>query len=114
MSNITPALALKFNNPGTPYYWIDVALPTASGFEISEHGEVPGTASPANQIHVEVHLLSNNGGNETIQIDLGELPIDPNDGEVHIHLFDSQQQLQGGGIIKTEDATESAKPIPIV
>lgn len=112
MSNITPDLALYVDNSGTPSYHIDVTLPTGSGFEISEHGEVPGSASPENQIHVNVHLVDNNGGEETIQIDLGELPIDSIDGEVHINLLDASTQSTGGGIIKTEEATEDSKPIP--
>lgn len=114
MSNITPDMLLYVDNSGTPKYAMDVNLPVNSGFEISTHGEIPEEDSPENQIHVDVHLVTNNGGNETIQIDLGELPIDSNDGEIHIHFIDTEMQPKGEGIVKTEEATESAKPIPTV
>ena len=111
MSTMTPDMTLYVDNSGTPYYWIDVTLPSNSGFEIMNHGEVPEEDNPNDQIHIDVNLQSNNGGNETVQIDLGELPIDLEDGEIHIHLLDTALQPKGGGIVKTEEATESAKPI---
>ncbi len=109
---IDPELKLWVNTDGTPYYWIDVTLPQGSGFQISSHSSVPEVDDPENEIHFDVNLQSFVDGSETIQVDLGELPIDPTSGEVHVQLLDSQPQSQGKGVVRTEEATESAKPIP--
>jgi hypothetical protein len=109
MSNITPEMTLYVESSGTPIYSVDVTLPSNSGFEISMHGDIPEEGNPENQIHVDVHLLSNTGGSEAIQIGLGELSIDQEGGEVHINLIDEELQKKGGGIIKTEEATEDSK-----
>lgn len=108
---LEPELKLWVNTESTTYYWIDVTLDSGSGYELISHNDVPEEDSPENEIHVGVNIDSS-GGSQTIQIDLGELPIDPESGEIHIHLLDSQSQSQGGGVVRTEDATESAKPIP--
>lgn len=111
---LEPELKLWVNTDSTPYYWIDVTLPSGSGYEILSHGNVPEEDDPEDEIHVNVNMKVNANGNQTIQIDLGELPIDTSDGEIHIHLLDELTESQGGGVIATEEATEASKPIPSI
>jgi hypothetical protein len=107
-------LQLFVDVSGTPYYWINVKLPSGSGYEIVSHEDVPEEDDPENEIHVDVNIQALNDGTDTIQILLGELPIDPSSGEIHIHLLDAQMAAAGGGVITTEEATEASKPIPVL
>ena len=107
---IEPTLDLFVDNEQTPYYWMDVTLPSGGQYEIENHGTIPPSANAADEFHIDVHVQSPNGGNETIQIDLGELNIDEENGEIHIHLKDHLNADKGGGVVRAENAQESSRP----
>jgi hypothetical protein len=115
MSSIVPTLSLYVDNGQTPYYWMDVEVASSEGYEIVSHGTVPAEADGDGEVHIDVNLQTLSSGPTTIEVILAEITIDPEQGEIHIHLLDDQQTEVGGGVILTEAASEKTRPIgPIV
>ncbi len=111
MSGITPTLDLFVDNEQTPYYWLDVTLPSPSDYDTDSHQSVPAGPYTNDILQLDVNLTSPHTGTFTIQILLGEIDIDEEDGEIHIDLKDENQTSVGGGVVRVENATEGSRPI---
>lgn len=109
---INPNLELYVDKSGENYYyWIDVTIPTEENMEFTSHGSVPETANEEDELHIDVNLRAYVSGSTTIQVLIGEAPLDEENGEVHIHLFDQQSNPVGGGTVRVEEAQQATKPI---
>lgn len=105
-------LFVDSNNVPSPYYWLDVLIPISSNYEGIGHSAPPTTTSPVNQFHVDVNVDTASGSTDTtVQVLLGELTVDVQNDEVHVHLKDGGGNGVGEGVIAVADAKESARPI---
>ena len=105
-----PTLDLFVDTSYTPdYYWIDVTLSEESTYEIVSHGTVPTTVNTKGELHVDVRVQNENGGANSITIQLGQPNLHPQTGEVHIHLKTDLQTSVGGGTVSTQNAQESTR-----
>ena len=111
--DIIPTLNLFVDTSGTPYYWMVVLIPGESDYEIDSSGPIPQLPSPGEEFHINVNLLPFTDGELSVQIDIGEIPLDAEDGEIHIHLVDQSFVRKGGGIVRADEAQEATKPIGI-
>lgn len=111
--SVTPTLNLYVDstNYDPPYYWMDVVIAPSSGHQPSGLGVVPTATSNLNQFHVDVNVDSASGGNDTIEVDFGQIAVDVQNDEIHTNLKDGGGNGVGGGIIKFEDAQEGTRPI---
>lgn len=111
--SVTPTLHLYVDstNYDPPYYWMDVTVDVASGYE-PVPGPIPGpaTTSSPNQFHVDVDVLSSSGGSDTVEVDFGQITVDVQNDEIHAHLKNGSGV--GSGIIRVQDAEERTKPLP--
>ncbi len=115
--SVTPTLNLFVNSDEPqPYYWLDVVVDTEEGYSLISHEVIPTTPSPGEEFHIDVNIQeSGDGDNPTkLTIDLGTISLDPNDGEIHIHLLDAEKGDKGNGIVRAEEAQEATKPIPAI
>lgn len=89
-------------------------MPVGENHKILSHGTVPEEANCDGEAHVDVNVDTPDNGAQTIEIIFGELDIDHEEGEIHVHLLDTSQTEVGGGVVITEDAQETTRPIDSV
>ncbi len=109
---ISPTLNLYVNSDEPQlYYWLDVVLNPEDGYSLVSHETVPTTPSPGEEFHIDVNIQeSGEGDNPTkLTIDLGTISLDPNDGEIHIHLLDAEKGDKGNGNVRVIEAKEATK-----
>lgn len=107
---LTPNLFV--DSEPSPDYWVDVALPSGSGYSITGHNDVPEAPNEEDELHIEVRVAEGSSGNQSITVDIGMVEIDPEDGLIVIHLMKDIETEVGGGNVLTQNATETTRPIP--
>ena len=111
---IEPELNLFMDSSeGAPYYWLNVEIPTTSGYEITSHQSLPEAVNEQGEFHINIDLQTHSNGETIITVDIGQIEIDHQNGKFHVHLLNQSQTSLGNGIVKTKDATESTRPIPL-
>ncbi len=111
MSQITPELKLVFWEGTNPReYELRV---TIDGQPSSTHvaATYSGNMNTPNVLYVvNVNMTQSSQGLVNRRIDLGQLNIDPQNGEIEVNLMDGSTQI-GFGSIRVEEAQQETRPL---
>ena len=110
MSQIVPNLELTYQEGTNPKHYnliVKIDAQAASPNLMVTHN---GSMTTPNLLYtVTVEMDENTQGDTELSIDLGQLSIDPENGDIEVQLVDKNNNGIGGNIVRTKDAEKSSR-----